>query len=49
MALERRTRLSSEGCPLMGRKSAWAAVRAEVIASGVMVPGWEKLGQVASL
>jgi hypothetical protein len=39
MASERRTRLSLGGCPLMGRKSAWAAVRAEVIASGVMVAG----------
>ncbi len=39
MASERQTRLSSEGCPLMGRKSAWAAVRAEVIALGVMVAG----------
>jgi hypothetical protein len=25
----------------MGRKSAWAAARAEVMASGVMVAGWE--------
>jgi hypothetical protein len=34
----------------MGRKSAWAAARAEVIASGVRVAGWESfLGQVASL
>jgi hypothetical protein len=32
-------RLSSEGCPSMGRKSAWAAARAEVIALGVMVAG----------
>ncbi len=28
MALERRMRSSSEGCPSMGRKSAWAAARA---------------------
>ncbi len=28
----------------MGRKSAWAAARAEVIASGVMVAGWEIWG-----
>ncbi len=39
MASERWTILLSEGCPLMGRKSAWAAVRAEVIALGVMVVG----------
>ncbi len=39
MASERRMRLLSEGCPSMGRKSAWAAARAEVIASGVMVEG----------
>ncbi len=31
--------MSSEGCPSMGRKRAWAAVRAEVIALGVMVAG----------
>ncbi len=37
MASERRTRSSLEGCPLMGRKSAWAAARAEVIALGAMV------------
>jgi hypothetical protein len=37
MASERRTRLLSEGCQLMGRKSTWAAARAEVIALGVMV------------
>ncbi len=36
---ERQTRLSLEGCQLMGRKSAWAAARAEVIAFGVMIAG----------
>jgi hypothetical protein len=44
MALERRTRLLLEGCPLMGRKSTWAAARAEVIALGVMVAGWGNRG-----
>jgi hypothetical protein len=39
MASERRTRSLLEGCPLMGRKSTWAAARAEVIALGVMVAG----------
>jgi hypothetical protein len=39
MASERRTRLLSEGCQLMGRKSAWAAARAEEIALGIMVAG----------
>jgi hypothetical protein len=39
MASERRTRSLSEGCPLMWRKSAWAAARAEVIALGVMIAG----------
>ncbi len=39
MVSERWTRLSSEGCPLIGRKSAWAAARAEVIALGVMLAG----------
>jgi hypothetical protein len=39
MASERQTRSLSKGCPLMGRKSAWAAARAEVIALGVMVAG----------
>jgi hypothetical protein len=39
MASERWIRSSSEGCLLMGRKSAWAAARAEVIALGVMVAG----------
>ncbi len=47
MALERQTRLLSEGCPSMGRKSAWAAARAEVIALGVMVAGWGNSGRVA--
>ncbi len=37
-------RLSLEGYPSMGRKSAWAAVRAEVIALGVKVAGWESQG-----
>jgi hypothetical protein len=32
-------RSSLEGCPSMGRKSAWAAGRAEVIALGVVVAG----------
>jgi hypothetical protein len=39
MASERWMRLLSEGCPSMGRKSNWAAGRAEVIALGVMVAG----------
>jgi hypothetical protein len=42
---ETETRLP-EGCPLMGRKSAWAAARAEVIALGVIVAGrgnWAEL------
>jgi hypothetical protein len=47
--LERQMRSLLEGCPSMGRKSAWAAPRAEVMASEVMVAGWEILGQVASL
>ncbi len=40
MALDRWTRLLSEGCPSMGKKSVWAAARAEVIALGVMVAEW---------
>jgi hypothetical protein len=44
MVLERRTRSLLEGCPLMGKKSAWAAARAELIALGVMVAGWEIWG-----
>ncbi len=39
MVSERRTRSLLEGCPSTGKKSAWAAARAEVIASGVMVLG----------
>jgi hypothetical protein len=39
MASERQMRSLLEGCPSMGRKSAWAAARAEVIAPGVMVAG----------
>jgi hypothetical protein len=46
MVLERRMRLLLEGCPLMGRKSAWAAARAEVIALGVMVAGWGNWGKL---
>jgi hypothetical protein len=44
MASESRTRLLSEGCPSIGRKSAWAAARAEVIALGVMVAGSDVWG-----
>jgi hypothetical protein len=33
----------------IGRKSAWDAVRAKVIASGVMVVGWDDSGWFASL
>jgi hypothetical protein len=33
----------------MGRKSAWAAARAEVIALGVIIAGWEKSGWAACL
>ncbi len=33
-----------EGCPSMGRKSAWAAASAEVFALGVMVAGWGNRG-----
>jgi hypothetical protein len=49
MVSERRTRLLSEGCPLMGRKSTWASVRAEVIASGVMVAGSGNWGELLFL
>ncbi len=44
MAFERQTRLLSEGYPLMGRKSAWAAARALVIALVVIVAGWGNRG-----
>jgi hypothetical protein len=33
----------------MGRKSAWAAARAEEIALGVMVAGWENWGRLPFL
>ncbi len=33
----------------MGRKSAWAAGRAEVNAFGVMVAGWENQGRLPFL
>ena len=39
MASDRKTISLPEGCPLMRRKNAWAAARAEVIALGVMVAG----------
>jgi hypothetical protein len=43
------TRLSLEDCPSMGRKSTWAAARAEVIALEVMVAGWENWGGLSFL
>jgi hypothetical protein len=49
MASERQRRSMLEGCPLMGRKSAWAAVRAEVIALGVMVAGSGVWGELPFL
>jgi hypothetical protein len=49
MVSERWTRSILEGCPLMGRKSTWAAARAEVIALGVMVAGRGKSGRLLFL
>ncbi len=49
MPLERWTRLLSEGGPFMGRKIAWPAARAEVIASEVMVAGRGNQGRLPFL
>jgi hypothetical protein len=48
MAFERWSRWLLVGCPLMERKSTWAAARAELIASELMLAGWE-MRQVAIL
>ncbi len=44
MVSERWMRSLLEGCPSMGRKSTWAAARAEVIAMEVMVAGRDNWG-----
>ena len=45
-ALLMRTRLSLMGCPRMGRKADVSVARAKARVLGIMVMGWEVLGDI---